>query len=202
MRWPRPAWPRSPARVCSPRAAPRSRRQKPKQGGKIRVATQSASAADTLDPAKGALGTDYVRANMFYNGLTELDSHLGAKMALAESLETKDATVWIVKLRSGVQFHDGKVARARRRGLFADAPQGPGDGIEGQDARRSVQGSEGHRPERSHHHAGRRERRLAGDPGDIALPDHQGRHDRLQDGDWHGPVTRSRISRRACVRSA
>ncbi|MEM5383344.1 ABC transporter substrate-binding protein [Paraburkholderia phymatum] len=81
---------------------------KPKQGGKIRVATQSSSSADTLDPAKGALGTDYVRANMFYNGLTELDSHLGAKMALAESLETKDATVWVVKLRSGVQFHDGK----------------------------------------------------------------------------------------------
>ena len=56
----------------------------------------------------GYVGTDYVRANMFYNGLTELDPHLGAKMALAESLETKDATVWVVKLRSGVQFHDGK----------------------------------------------------------------------------------------------
>ncbi|KAH0442918.1 ABC transporter substrate-binding protein [Paraburkholderia fungorum] len=81
---------------------------KPKQGGKIRVATQSASAADTLDPAKGALGTDYVRGFMFYNCLTELDSHLGAKMALATSLDTKDATVWIVKLRTGVQFHDGK----------------------------------------------------------------------------------------------
>ncbi|MCX4171560.1 MULTISPECIES: ABC transporter substrate-binding protein [Paraburkholderia] len=81
---------------------------KPKQGGKIRVATQSASAADTLDPAKGALGTDYVRGFMFYNCLTELDSHLGAKMALATSLETTDATVWVVKLRPGVQFHDGK----------------------------------------------------------------------------------------------
>ena len=80
----------------------------PKQGGKIRVATQSASASDTLDPAKGALSTDYVRANMFYNGLTELDSHLGAKMALAESVETKDAVVWVVTLRKGVQFHDGK----------------------------------------------------------------------------------------------
>ncbi|WP_144114279.1 ABC transporter substrate-binding protein [Paraburkholderia sp. BCC1886] len=81
---------------------------KPKQGGKIRVATQSASAADTLDPAKGALGTDYVRGFMFYNCLTELDAHLGAKMSLATSLDTKDATVWVVKLRSGVQFHDGK----------------------------------------------------------------------------------------------
>jgi peptide/nickel transport system substrate-binding protein len=80
----------------------------PKQGGKIRVATQSSSTADTLDPAKGALGTDYVRCNMFYSGLTELDAHLGAQMALAESLDTKDATVWVAKLRKGVQFHDGK----------------------------------------------------------------------------------------------
>ena len=29
-------------------------------------------------------------------------------MALAESIETKDATVWVVRLRKGVQFHDGK----------------------------------------------------------------------------------------------
>ena len=82
--------------------------EKPKQGGKIRVATQSSSATDTLDPAKGAVATDYVRANMLYNGLTEYDSHLGAQMALAQSIDTKDATVWIIKLRNGVQFHDGK----------------------------------------------------------------------------------------------
>ena len=81
---------------------------KPKQGGHIRVATQTASAADTLDPAKAAVATDYVRLNMVYNGLTEYDAHLGAQMALAQSLETKDATVWVAKLRSGVQFHDGK----------------------------------------------------------------------------------------------
>ncbi|GLU31167.1 ABC transporter substrate-binding protein [Trinickia caryophylli] len=80
----------------------------PKQGGKIRVATQSASTADTLDPAKGSLATDYVRCNMVYNGLTELDAHLGAKMALATSFDTTDAKVWVVKLRQGVQFHDGK----------------------------------------------------------------------------------------------
>jgi len=81
---------------------------KPKQGGKIRVATQSSSATDTLDPAKAAVSTDYIRCNMLYNGLTEYDSHLGAQMALAQSIDTKDATVWVIKLRSGVQFHDGK----------------------------------------------------------------------------------------------
>ena len=74
----------------------------PKQGGKIRVATQSSSTADTLDPAKGALATDYVRCNMIYSGLTALDSHLGATMALATSLDTQDAKVWVVKLRQGV----------------------------------------------------------------------------------------------------
>lgn len=82
--------------------------EKARQGGKIRVATQSSSTSDTLDPAKGSVATDYVRANMIYNGLTEYDSHLGAQMALAQSLETKDARVWVVRLRTGVQFHDGK----------------------------------------------------------------------------------------------
>jgi len=80
----------------------------PKKGGKIRVATQSSSTADTLDPAKGSLATDYVRGNMFYNGLTELDAHLGAQLGLAQSIDQKDATVWTIKLRSGVVFHDGK----------------------------------------------------------------------------------------------
>ena len=81
---------------------------KPKQGGKIRVATQSSSTADTLDPAKGALATDYVRCNMIYSGLTALDEHLAATMALAASIDTQDTKVWVVKLRPGVQFHDGK----------------------------------------------------------------------------------------------
>jgi peptide/nickel transport system substrate-binding protein len=82
--------------------------EKPKQGGKLRVATESSSAADTLDPAKGMLGTDYARGFMIYSGLTELDAHLGAKMALAESFDTRDARVWTVKLRKDVRFHDGK----------------------------------------------------------------------------------------------
>lgn len=90
-------------------SGPAFAQQNPKKGGKIRVATQASSTADTLDPAKGALGTDYARGYMIYNGLTEFDAHLAAKMALAESIDTKDAIVWVVKLRKGVQFHDGKL---------------------------------------------------------------------------------------------
>ena len=90
--------------VGSAHAAP----AQPRKGGRMTIATQSSSSADTLDPAKAGLSTDYLRANMFYNGLTTLDAHLAPQMALAEAFETDDALTWTVKLRKGVVFHDGK----------------------------------------------------------------------------------------------
>lgn len=89
-------------------AAGQALAQAPRKGGKLRVAGFSSSTADTLDPAKQSLSTDYVRCTMFYNGLTELDDRLNPKLALAESIEHDKATVWTIKLRKGVQFHDGK----------------------------------------------------------------------------------------------
>ena len=80
----------------------------PRRGGKIKIATQSSATSDTLDPAKTAHSTDYTRVHMFYNGLTTLDTKLGPQMVLAEEMNTNDATLWTVKLRSGVRFHDGK----------------------------------------------------------------------------------------------
>ena len=85
--------------------------QTKKLGGKIRVATQSASTADTLDPSRGTNTTDYARAFMFYNGLTRLDSKIAPQPELAESFSPSSgpdgAKVWTFKLRSGVTFHDG-----------------------------------------------------------------------------------------------
>ncbi|WP_390902474.1 ABC transporter substrate-binding protein [Sphingomonas bisphenolicum] len=80
---------------------------RPRVGGRIRVASLSSSTADTLDPAKGALSTDYVRHYMFYSGLTVLDRQLIARPALAERMESTDQTDWHVRLRKGVTFHDG-----------------------------------------------------------------------------------------------
>lgn len=87
--------------------APAVRAQTPRHGGKIRVAGYSSSTADTLDPARASLSTDYARCRMFYNGLTELDAHLAPHPALAESMENRGATLWTFKLRKGVTFHDG-----------------------------------------------------------------------------------------------
>ncbi|MBJ7556878.1 ABC transporter substrate-binding protein [Marinomonas spartinae] len=80
----------------------------PKYGGNIKVATQSGSTSDTLDPAHGSGSSDYTRQYMFYNGLTVLDRTLTPQMELAESFETKDAQYWVIKLRKDVLFHDGK----------------------------------------------------------------------------------------------
>jgi peptide/nickel transport system substrate-binding protein len=79
----------------------------PRRGGRIRVASVSSSTADTLDPAKGALSTDYVRHYMLYSGLTQFDAKLTPRLALAESFESRDRTVWRIKLRKGIHFHDG-----------------------------------------------------------------------------------------------
>jgi peptide/nickel transport system substrate-binding protein len=80
----------------------------PVKGGALKAAGWSTSTADTLDPAKASLSTDYVRCCSFYNRLTFLDQSGVPKMELAESIESKDAQTWTIKLKSGVTFHDGK----------------------------------------------------------------------------------------------
>jgi peptide/nickel transport system substrate-binding protein len=80
----------------------------PKRGGRIRVAGATAAITDTLDPSKMSNQTDYSRGTMLYNGLTWLDGSLTPQPALAESFDSKDAKVWIFKLRKDVKFHDGK----------------------------------------------------------------------------------------------
>jgi peptide/nickel transport system substrate-binding protein len=84
----------------------------PRRGGRIRVATHSSSTADTLDPAKGSLSTDYTRHCMLYSGLTQFDARLTPRLALAESIETRDRIRWRIRLKRGVQFHDGRTLTA------------------------------------------------------------------------------------------
>ncbi len=79
----------------------------PKTGGHLRAAGWSSSTADTLDPAKASLSTDYVRICQFYNRLTFLNEQGEIEMELAESVESADAKVWTVKLKKDVLFHDG-----------------------------------------------------------------------------------------------
>src|SRR5580658_5135230 len=89
-------------------ASTRALADTPKKGGKLRVAGFASSTTDTLDPPKGSNSTDYSRGTTFYNGLTVLDEHLAPQLDLAESIESEKATLWTIKLRKDVRFHDGK----------------------------------------------------------------------------------------------
>lgn len=84
----------------------------PVKGGHFKAAGWSASTADTLDPAKSSLSTDYTRACAYYNRLTFMVEDGSVEMELAESVETTDAKVWVFKLKSGVTFHNGKTLDA------------------------------------------------------------------------------------------
>lgn len=86
--------------------------ERPRRGGRIRVASTNASTADTLDPAKGGLSTDYLRHYLLYSGLTQYDGQLRARPGLAERMETRDNIVWHIRLRRGVHFHNGKALTA------------------------------------------------------------------------------------------
>lgn len=89
-------------------SAKRAVAQTPQKGGALRVAMASTSTADTLDPVRASAQGDYMRMSTFYNKLTVLDHSLTPQMELAESFDTTDAKVWIIKLRKGVTFHNGK----------------------------------------------------------------------------------------------
>lgn len=87
--------------------------EKPKYGGRIRVATASMSTKDTLDPAKASLSTDYTRIYMIYSGLTQFNRHMGTDLGLAQALETENQQDWHITLKQGITFHNGKSLTAK-----------------------------------------------------------------------------------------
>jgi len=67
---------------------------------------------DTLDPhAKDRLGNVAI-ASHFYDALVTLDPEMAIKPRLAEHWETPDPLTWILHLRGGVRFQDGRLLTA------------------------------------------------------------------------------------------
>ncbi len=82
----------------------------PKMGGVYRMGLGGANTGDSLDPENNG---DVFMINMnqgcVRNALVEVNPSGQAVPELAESLEpSADASVWRVKLKPGVTFHDGK----------------------------------------------------------------------------------------------
>jgi peptide/nickel transport system substrate-binding protein len=81
---------------------------KPRRGGRLRIGHVGSGSAETLDPLLQFSFIDSARALNLFDGLTAPAPDGEIRYRLAESLEPNaDATVWQLKLRKGVTFHDG-----------------------------------------------------------------------------------------------
>lgn len=82
---------------------------KPKNGGNFRLASSGGGSSDTLDGNNCVENLDFARAPQLYNCLMAVDANNIVQPCLAEELSANtDATEWTIRLRKGVEFHNGK----------------------------------------------------------------------------------------------
>lgn len=80
-----------------------------RRGGTLTVGWLSGGAAESLDPASGTQQPDFFRVFNLYDSLWTRGRDGRPQLRLLESGETNaDATVWTLRLRDGVTFHNGK----------------------------------------------------------------------------------------------
>jgi len=81
----------------------------PKKGGRIRVGINDGAIADSLDPATTSSMYMILKNHTIRNYLAEISPENTLVPELATSWESSpDAKTWHFKLRSGVEFHNGK----------------------------------------------------------------------------------------------
>jgi peptide/nickel transport system substrate-binding protein len=104
------------AAVALAGAAPalaRAASPKPKRGGTLRCGFVGAGTAETVNPFLGITPIDQARVQNLYDPLVIVNADLTRSPGLAlEWNHNKTATVYEVKLRPGVEFHNGKTLGA------------------------------------------------------------------------------------------
>ena len=81
----------------------------PKRGGTLTLGAQGGASDDNLDAHNPLTNADYPRIFALYSALVTLDSSAKIVNVLADEITSnKDATVWTVKIKSGVETHKGK----------------------------------------------------------------------------------------------
>jgi len=80
-----------------------------KRGGALKVGLTGGSGSDTLDPHKGLTYLDTARAQSLYQPLLQLNTRAQSEFVLAEEISPHGSTSeWVIRLRPGITFHDGK----------------------------------------------------------------------------------------------
>jgi ABC-type transport system substrate-binding protein len=104
--------------------------QAPKRGGKLVFAMESD--ASTLNPFVRMTSTDQLMRSIVYETLFDYDVHNKIVPALGESWTvSKDGLEYVVKLRSGVKFHNGQEMTAEDVKWSAEYVMDPKNGASG-----------------------------------------------------------------------
>jgi peptide/nickel transport system substrate-binding protein len=83
--------------------------QQPKRGGRLRVGHVGGGKGETFDPALGSTFIDASRYYNLYDPLVRVRPDLSSAPGLAVKwIPNTNSTVWLIKLRQGVTFHNGK----------------------------------------------------------------------------------------------
>lgn len=100
----------SPAAASGPK---RSASSGPKRGGTLRAALSGGDSLDTINPLVPVNNVDFARISQLYDPLVVFDANALPQLQLAEEISPNaDATVWTIRLRRGVTFHNGKPVTA------------------------------------------------------------------------------------------
>jgi peptide/nickel transport system substrate-binding protein len=86
-----------------------------KSGGHLRIGATGGGAKDSIDAHNATADTDIVRISALFEPLAQPSADFKTiEMVLAESIEpvNGDAGVWDIRLRQGVEFHNGKTLSA------------------------------------------------------------------------------------------
>ncbi|HLY48470.1 MAG TPA: ABC transporter substrate-binding protein [Solirubrobacteraceae bacterium] len=86
-----------------------------KPGGTLRIGATGGGAKDTIDAHTATADTDIVRISSLYEPLAQPTADFkGVEMVLAESITpvNGNAGVWDIRVRQGVEFHNGKTLSA------------------------------------------------------------------------------------------
>ena len=88
-------------------------RATPKRGGDLKVGLSGSNGADTLDPHNQVTYLDGARGLALYQSLAQQNNQGQMELVLAEEITPNTSKDWIIRLRQGVTFHDGKPLTAQ-----------------------------------------------------------------------------------------
>ena len=98
--------------LALPNAFAASQQASLKRGGNFRIGIGGGSDKEAIDAQNSVLDPDAARLVAMFEGLTYYDENYKLQMGLAEEFSSTNGKVWTIRVRPGIEFHNGKTLTA------------------------------------------------------------------------------------------